>query len=273
MNEILNMYNDGKSILHISKVLHMHQYHVRKAIEKSGLQIRGNKFNSRRYSLNDKYFDEINTHEKAYWLGFIYADGYLTSNNVIGIALKSTDIKALQDFNEDISSTYKIYTYVAKNVVIKDIHCNDIEYCRLLIRSEIMFNSLLKHGVSLNKSKILMPPSIDDRFINSFILGYFDGDGSLKMKNNKSGRIDFTVSIMGTKEVLAWIFNFIKRNNLSSKKEFVTSKRNSNDTVECLEYCGNIQSYNIMRFLYKDSNRKLERKYLRFLELKIQSGH
>jgi hypothetical protein len=74
-----------------------------------------------------------------------------------------------------------------------------------------MFNSLLKHGVFLNKSKILMPPNIDGRFINSFILGYFDGYGSLKMKNNKSGRIDFTVSIMGTRKPLAWIFDYIKK--------------------------------------------------------------
>ena len=29
------------------------------------------------YNYNEKYFEEINTERKAYWLGFLYADGYI----------------------------------------------------------------------------------------------------------------------------------------------------------------------------------------------------
>ena len=43
---------------------------------------------------NKNYFYDIDSEEKAYWLGLIYADGYVTDNNEFGIEL---EIKTLTD--------------------------------------------------------------------------------------------------------------------------------------------------------------------------------
>ena len=42
------------------------------------------------YYLNENYFEKIDTEEKAYWLGFIYADGYITGDK-LGISLAKCD--------------------------------------------------------------------------------------------------------------------------------------------------------------------------------------
>ena len=47
----------------------------------------------RKYQVNEFFFDEIDSEEKAYWLGFIYADGYVNTNgNKFGINLSLKDI-------------------------------------------------------------------------------------------------------------------------------------------------------------------------------------
>lgn len=49
--------------------------------------------------LDEFFFDNIDTEEKAYWLGFFFADGYLTqSSNAVGIELKATKIEHLEKF-------------------------------------------------------------------------------------------------------------------------------------------------------------------------------
>lgn len=34
------------------------------------------------YSLNEHYFDNIDCDEKAYWLGFLFADGAISNNTI-----------------------------------------------------------------------------------------------------------------------------------------------------------------------------------------------
>ena len=58
----------------------------------------------RKYNLNENFFDELNE-KSAYWLGFLYADGYVSSyENSIGISLKSEDINHLEKFKNFLNS-------------------------------------------------------------------------------------------------------------------------------------------------------------------------
>ena len=65
------------------------------------------------YNCNYDYFKNIDTEEKAYWLGFIYADGYITINEktnsgYVGIELQASDVNHLKKFNKSISGNYPI---------------------------------------------------------------------------------------------------------------------------------------------------------------------
>lgn len=54
-------------------------------------------------------FDSIDTEEKAYWLGFLYADGNVHSTaNIVSLSLKLSDINHLEKFKTFLKATNKI---------------------------------------------------------------------------------------------------------------------------------------------------------------------
>ena len=82
--ETLEIYNNyylkGISTCKLAEMFgHTHKYYLY-AFNKYNLPVRSNKINSRKYNLNQNYFENIDSHEKAYWLGFIYVDGYIRKN-------------------------------------------------------------------------------------------------------------------------------------------------------------------------------------------------
>ena len=78
---ILDRYNAGESVLSISYDFPERSYwSISEEIKASGIAVRGNDFTARKYRCNETYFDHIDSESKAYWLGFIYADGCISNN-------------------------------------------------------------------------------------------------------------------------------------------------------------------------------------------------
>ena len=75
-SEIIAMYNDGKSTVEIAKLLNACDTGILKILKQFNCKIRTKKECSTIYTLNENYFEKIDTPRKAYWLGFLYADGY-----------------------------------------------------------------------------------------------------------------------------------------------------------------------------------------------------
>ena len=50
------------------------------------------------YKLDITVFDSIDTEEKAYWLGFMFADGYVSKNNAMSLTLKESDRSHIERF-------------------------------------------------------------------------------------------------------------------------------------------------------------------------------
>lgn len=72
-------------------------------------------FSRRKYSVNENYFQDINSCEKAYWLGFIAADGCVThtggregGSKVLVFNLNERDKGHLEKFCHSIESEAKI---------------------------------------------------------------------------------------------------------------------------------------------------------------------
>ena len=88
------------------------------------------------------------------------------------------------------------------------------------------------------KSLILKPPKISKNFFLPFILGYFDGDGSISKTSQYN---NYSISIQGTKEILLWICEVL---NWDAKLE----KRNpDSDTNSYYVRCGGTNKpYNIL---------------------------
>lgn len=155
--------------------------------------------------INLKYFSKIDTKEKAYWLGFISADGWI-NGTTLSIQLQWQDKEHLQKFSNAINGNLNILEVNKINNFGTKYH-----HCRISVRSQNYVDDLKKYGVVNNKSLILKPPLLSEEMYPYWIIGLIDGDGSIT-KNKKKIRISLT----STKEVL----NFIK-DKLSSNAVIV----------------------------------------------------
>lgn len=135
-----------------------------------------------RYIINSNYFDDINTDEQAYILGFIYADGYVGDEKHNNIVITSKD----KDIIEKIS---KAINYTGDIRITKPGGYENSKEGYSLNFSDKQIASVLRNKYNLqpNKSLILNElPNIKDELFGAFLRGYFDGDGSIGIHKNKS---------------------------------------------------------------------------------------
>lgn len=142
---------------------------------KSGIQQRAFKLGIKKLNYNKNYFNVIDTSEKAYWLGFMYADGYVTTNNRWGIELCSRDKEHIEKFTKALESNIKIKT--RKRICFG----KEVEQSGFIINNSTMYHDLVNKGVVPNKTYNLNFPNEDILpvdFYPDFIRGLFDGDGT-----------------------------------------------------------------------------------------------
>ena len=217
----------------------------------------------RRYKVDDHYFDKIDTEHKAYWLGFMLADGFLTdaghATKTFGMTLKSDDRYILEAFREDLSASYPIHDYISRF----DWGQGEVEtLCsRLLIKSPRIFEQLAKMGFSTDKSHDAIFPweFVPEKLIRHVIRGYFDGDGGLSVAGEKKWHT-YSLTFTGTIEVISAIRTIIGKENVKLTKRY--PERNNNNCS--LNLCGDLQVYKICKWMYEDATIYLKRKHERF---------
>lgn len=215
---------------------------------------------SRKNLANRNYFKNINTPQKAYWLGFLMADCTIINKGngiyYFSFELSIKDKNIVEQFAKDIEFQGKIY--YTKNKV------------RLFINDTLFTKNLMKYGIIENKTGKEIFPNIKEKYNKYFILGFFDGDGSIMFYNNKQ-RIRSRFHIVSCNEKI-----------LKQIKEELSIKANVIFTENSLhrKYTGCNEIYeletstlsNIMKiydyFYYNENIFYMKRKYNKFLELK-----
>src|SRR5690606_24292057 len=106
--EIRRLYLEERlSSLNISKKFNVSSPTIQKLLRKEGIIRRVGESNLK-YAQDNDFFKNIDTEEKAYWLGFLYADGYITQNNQLRINLSIEDENHLLKFYNSINSNRSI---------------------------------------------------------------------------------------------------------------------------------------------------------------------
>ena len=160
---------------------------------------------------NINKFDIIDTEEKAYWLGFLYADGCVFErirgkqhDYWVKLKLAIVDYDHLikyKNFLEDIRGDECVKTFKSKS-----INGEIREYCSYTSYNKHFTNSLISLGCIQRKSLVLKFPDenifSNKELVYDFIRGYIDGDGCLTT-NGVFGRLQ--ISIVGTFEFLKGI--------------------------------------------------------------------
>lgn len=213
--------------------------------------------------MNYNYFDCIDTEEKAYWLGFIYADGYISKpermykgkikrgNYKFEISLKADDVLHLEKFKTAIEYD--------KDIKISKTNFIRSNRCRISFNNKHFWNTLNDYGCTPVKSLNLKFPNDDifknKKLIKHFIRGYIDGDGSIAYKNAK--HTDFQLRILGTEHFL---------NNLQKKLPLEKLNKLYKD-INIFELCFNSsRGLYVCKYLYEDASIYLNRKMDRYKE-------
>ncbi len=137
--------------------------------------------------MNENYFEIIDTKEKAYWLGFLYADGRVSTYADkfairISIEIHIDDEFQIERFKNAIN--LKKNNYYRANTVTIDFH------------NKKMGQDLIKHGCGPKKSTRIQLPELQKRDLNlAFLLRYFDGDGDMVTNRVSSGNRKFLKQI------------------------------------------------------------------------------
>lgn len=216
------------------------------------------KLNRVKFSINENYFDKIDTWEKCYILGWLWSDGNIhkkTGSIVLG--LQEEDKSILDFIKNEISFGGELH-YQKPTLIRETGNLRKPQY-KLIFTNKSISNNLLSFGMTPNKSLILnYPKVIPIEFENAFVLGYFEGDGCIRIDNHKS----LHISMRGTFEVLSKIREIIVKNcEVNSPKMMQDNPLKNNFK---LEWRGNIQGKRIRNWLYKDSKFSLKRKYEKF---------
>jgi hypothetical protein len=196
--------------------------------------------------LKKDIFSKINNEEKAYWLGFLYADGSIDKNeSIISLCLKESDLDHIKKFKTFIGTSNKI-SYRHK-----------VKAYRLDFRCKSMKEDLVKLGCVPNKTWILSElPNIPEKFKKHFLRGYFDGDGCISFANiRKDGTCLPAISIVSNQKMLKAICDFLEEPYRPTKKA---------GTEVCSIRWTGTKAIRILNFIYENSTVYLERKYNRY---------
>jgi hypothetical protein len=187
-SSIVDLYNTGLSCQKIANQLNVSESFINKKLKELNITKRSNSIYRKR-SWDENFFNKITTEEKAYWLGFLYADGCVHDkpNGQKLITLVVKDKEVIEKFIKALNGNFEVKQY-------KDTY-------GIYLTSKIMFNDLFKLGCVPRKSLILTFPKINKKLVHHFIRGYFDGDGTV-FTYKKKEYIGISLGICGTKKML-----------------------------------------------------------------------
>ena len=254
VDKAIELYKSGVSLTKISKDIGIERHSLSRIIKERGIEI-VNRQNSSR--IDENSFSTIKTEEDAYWLGFLYADGCVSSVSYkIELALASKD-------SEHVSKFAKYLKY-SKDNAVKIRHIKDDKYAaRFSISNKTVWENLVSKGCIPNKSLILSYPSnnILNGLDKHFIRGYFDGDGCLSYRIGKNNIVHPSCSFVGTYDMLNNIKTVLGELGVRTS---LFKTRN----IYVLKLSGDKDNSDFLEYIYGDSTISLNRKYGRYKLLK-----
>src|SRR5579859_7426987 len=261
--QIVNLYINNISISKIAKLYKADRDTITRIIKKNNINVR--KYNYlRKHPLNEHYFDNIDSQDKAYFLGLLYADGcnhFDDKRKKVSISLQEEDADILRKF-----SNYLYNIEFLQFLKGRDSNKNQI---RLTIHSRKISQVLNNLGCTSQKSLKLKAPIwlTNPDLQRHFIRGYFDGDGCLsKYQHRKSYAYKWT--LISTQEFCELVTNILKTNLSIHVSQKLTCPKTDNKITHTISVSGNQQIIKLLDWLYKNSFLHLNRKFQKFQQLK-----
>lgn len=259
--QIIEAYKNNMSLREIERQFGATRVTVSKFLSERNIKTTvGNHY--RKYFHDFNFFETIDTEEKAYWLGFMYADGYIVNNeekygeDAFGLTLAEDSLDSIEKFKTSLKATNPIRYDDSKHIGQKQV--------KLVCCSQKTVNDLIDKGVLKQKSLVLKPPTkVPLELIHHFIRGFFDGDGSLtKYEHKNSTYISFGINFTTTYSMAQWLQNIFQMGNVFPEKR--------RQATWYYSVGGNQQVLKICHYMYDDATIWMDRKYNRYKELLVK---
>lgn len=228
----------------------------RKILKKNKIPIRNLRESQqhikRKYALNEEYFHDLNSEEKAYWLGFISADGNISAKNIFQMSLHIKDDSHIQKFKKSINSEHKINTRKLKTKY------GETEISEIRFSSKKFVEGLKKQGILERKTfKELEVPDMENCLCRHYWRGYFDGDGSISKLKNGLYEFGFSGNIFAVERLQSFIKSEIN----------ISLNIHKDKSIYRIRCGGNKKPYKVLSLLYNKSDIYLDRKYELYKQL------
>lgn len=211
----------------------------------------------KRFEYNRRFFSIIDTEEKAYWLGFIWADGCIsivpeTNSGELRVELQVNDKNHLKKFNKSLNGNLQVKTRIRTNCFDGKYADREYKTAFLRVHSIDMVNDLVNIGCVEHKSYIIGIPNLNDELMWHFVRGFFDGDGCVCYIDNKTSvRCDFTsVSTNLVNKLRTWLYS-------QGINTYISMDRNKYR----LCVAGKDNNFKFLSALYDNATIYLDRKY------------
>lgn len=198
--------------------------------------------NTRYEKLNDNFFKEVKSEDKAYLLGWIASDGSVNKRG-IRISIHKKDLKCLEILRDIICKELPIKPK-DENMVLLTISSKTVsaDICKLL-------NILPK-----KKSDVVCFPDLESEELKwHFLRGFFDGDGTIH-NISETHRTPYCGIATNSKNMRSAIIEFTK---------IPCQEDNDNNSIG---WSGN-NALDFLDKLYKNSKFRLSRKYEQYLDI------
>ena len=259
INDIINFYTNGESVLSLSKKYNCTTQDIQNILNKNNIP-KVSQAKRKNPNLIEDYFKNIDTNEKAYWLGWMLTDGGVTKNGDIEIAISKKDKYILELLEKDLCISGHVRPF-------------GDHYVRFSLGSINMCNDLEQYGIIPNKTLNLnFPKNIPNEFESHLLRGMFDGDGGFSIgyatrfykHRNKSYTKQYReFSFTGTYDMCKGFHDILLKYT-----DFVPKNINKNNNIFRVRWSSVEDILNICNVLYKDcNNHYLIRKYELYQQL------
>lgn len=256
---VINLIDEGLTISEIAKRLDKNMSSVSSVVKRFNLTPKKAYINT----INHTFFDNIDTPEKSYLLGFFIADGCINKNTNGRFSINQSED------DKEIVEAFKTYLNVPSKIQIVN-NQSGVQHRKLQYR--IRWTSPYMENILKTKYNIISNKTLDINFQfpielipenlqNHFVRGFIDGDGYMG-DNGQQG--NFSISIIGTSlKFITLIGELISKNtgmsysiyNKQGKTCMYYNLRWSCDRVNKFEKITKLQNY-----LYNNASIYLKRK-------------
>lgn len=174
------------------------------ALRKAGVPVRSHEESQPQIAVDHTFFTSIDSDKKAYWIGFLSADGCVYRDQVV-TTLAGCDQSHLEKFARDIRYAGRVRRFVRHY----SDGSPDREYCTLQFTSRQIVADLIRVGVTPRKSLTLQPWNGPAELMPAYFRGLMDGDGHYGI-NQRGSRTEPQIRLVGSKGVVSAFADFAR---------------------------------------------------------------